>query len=45
MTNLTASMSQSPTLAGSSDRESNLGICKSPSDAQSISSIGDGIVS
>lgn len=35
----------SPTLVDSSDKESNLGLPKIPSDAQSTSSMGDGIVS
>jgi hypothetical protein len=34
----------SPTLVGSSDKESNNGIPKIPGDAQSVSTIGDGIV-
>lgn len=36
---------QSPTLVGLSDQESSPGLPKSPSDIQSVSSIGDGIVS
>jgi hypothetical protein len=36
---------RSPTLVGSSDRESNSGLVKLPSDTQSLSSLGEGIVS
>jgi hypothetical protein len=45
MANLSGDSLHSPTLVGSSDKESSFGLPKIPSDAQSISSIGDGIVS
>jgi hypothetical protein len=45
LANLSADVPHSPTLVNSSDRESSSGLPKSPSDEQSISSIGDGIVS
>jgi hypothetical protein len=41
---LSSEVPRSPTLIGSSDKESNIGLPNLPSDAQSISSIGDGIV-
>lgn len=39
------SVPRSPTLVGLSDKDSNFGLPKIPSDAQSILSLGDGIVS
>jgi hypothetical protein len=44
MANLSGDVLRSPTLVGSSDEKSSFSLPKSPSDAQSISSIGDGIV-
>lgn len=42
---LSSDVARSPTLVGSSDKESTFGVPKLPSDAQSTSSLGDGIVS